>query len=62
MDSEKSINLLKIKEIIGHLLIYGHIIFFLQFANNFATLLLCKIYVYGTFNEADLFFFLYMTQ
>ena len=56
MDSRKS-NLFKIKKE-GYLIIYGTIIFFRQFVNNFSALQLWKIYVFDIFNMVDFYRFL----
>ena len=54
MDSEKLINSFEIKNL-SHLFIYGTIIVFWQFDNNFSALLLWKIYVFNIFKIADFF-------
>ena len=37
-------------------------LFFLQFVNNFSTLLLCKIYVFDIFNIVEFFQILLISQ
>ena len=55
MDSEKSMNSFeKKRNIYGHFIIYGPILF-LQFPYNFSAFLLCKIYLFEIFNMVDFF-------
>ena len=53
MNAEKLINLFEIKKGKVTSLFLGQ--FFLQFFNNFSTLLLCKIYVFAIFNIVHFF-------